>query len=41
LPTLVRKRIKPHLCDVNGNWTADYVRLRFAAHLLESPERSA
>jgi SAM-dependent methyltransferase len=30
----VRRRIKPHLCDANGNWTADYVRLRFAAHLL-------
>jgi SAM-dependent methyltransferase len=30
----VRLRIKPHLCDVQGNWTADYVRLRFEAHLL-------
>ncbi len=29
----VRRRIKPDLCDVNGNWTADYVRLRFEAHL--------
>jgi hypothetical protein len=29
----VRKRIKPYLCDVDGNWTADYVRLRFEAHL--------
>ena len=29
----VRQRIKPHLCDAQGNWTADYVRLRFAAHL--------
>jgi trans-aconitate methyltransferase len=29
----VRERIKPHLCDAAGNWTADYVRLRFAAHL--------
>jgi len=29
----VRRRIKPHLCDAQGNWTADYVRLRFAAHL--------
>jgi trans-aconitate methyltransferase len=22
---------RPHLCDANGKWTADYVRLRFAA----------
>jgi 2-polyprenyl-3-methyl-5-hydroxy-6-metoxy-1,4-benzoquinol methylase len=29
----VRERIKPHLCDTTGKWTADYVRLRFAAHL--------
>jgi SAM-dependent methyltransferase len=29
----VGRRIKPHLCDANGNWTADYVRLRFEAHL--------
>jgi hypothetical protein len=29
----VRERIKPHLCDATGKWTADYVRLRFAAHL--------
>jgi trans-aconitate methyltransferase len=29
----VRQRIRPFLCDANGNWTADYVRLRFAAHL--------
>jgi len=29
----VRERIRPHLCDAQGNWTADYVRLRFAAHL--------
>ncbi len=29
----VRERIRPHLCDANGNWTADYVRLRFEAHL--------
>jgi trans-aconitate methyltransferase len=29
----VRQRIKPHLCDANGNWTADYVRLRFEARL--------
>ncbi len=30
----VRQRIKPYLCDAQGNWTADYVRLRFEAHLL-------
>jgi SAM-dependent methyltransferase len=23
--------LRPVLCDANGNWTADYVRLRFAA----------
>ncbi|MDP9052249.1 MAG: methyltransferase domain-containing protein [Acidobacteriota bacterium] len=23
--------LRPALCDVDGNWTADYVRLRFAA----------
>ncbi|MEQ1888279.1 MAG: methyltransferase domain-containing protein [Alphaproteobacteria bacterium] len=25
--------LAPSLCDSRGNWTADYVRLRFAAHL--------
>jgi SAM-dependent methyltransferase len=29
----VRVRVKPHLCDANANWTADYVRLRFEARL--------
>lgn len=29
----VRARIKPELCDSTEKWTADYVRLRFAAHL--------
>jgi trans-aconitate methyltransferase len=29
----VRERVKPQLCDSDGSWTADYVRLRFAAHL--------
>jgi trans-aconitate methyltransferase len=29
----VRQRIKPHLCDAQGDWTADYVRLRFEAYL--------
>jgi SAM-dependent methyltransferase len=32
----VRDRIKPNLCDPTGKWTADYVRLRFAAHLTSS-----
>jgi SAM-dependent methyltransferase len=27
----VREALRPKLCDAGGNWTADYVRLRFAA----------
>lgn len=27
----VREMLRPKLCDANSNWTADYVRLRFAA----------
>ncbi len=27
----VREVMKPSLCDENGDWTADYIRLRFAA----------
>lgn len=27
----VREALRPALCDTAGNWTADYVRLRFAA----------
>jgi SAM-dependent methyltransferase len=27
----VVERLKPTLCDDSGNWTADYVRLRFSA----------
>jgi trans-aconitate methyltransferase len=27
----VREALRPRLCDAQGNWTADYVRLRFAA----------
>ncbi|HXQ22324.1 MAG TPA: methyltransferase domain-containing protein [Candidatus Acidoferrales bacterium] len=27
----VREALRPHLCDAEGAWTADYVRLRFAA----------
>jgi trans-aconitate methyltransferase len=29
----VRDRIRTQLCDAAGNWTADYTRLRFEAHL--------
>jgi hypothetical protein len=36
----VRERIRPYLCDAHGNWTADYVRLRFAAHLGLGCQRS-
>jgi SAM-dependent methyltransferase len=27
----VKEHLRPDLCDAEGNWTADYVRLRFAA----------
>ena len=27
----VRAELRPHLCDAEGRWMADYVRLRFAA----------
>jgi SAM-dependent methyltransferase len=27
----VQDALRPDLCDANGNWTADYIRLRFAA----------
>jgi SAM-dependent methyltransferase len=27
----VREALRPKLCDANGNWIADYVRLRFVA----------
>jgi hypothetical protein len=27
----VREALRPKLCDSGGNWTADYVRLRFRA----------
>jgi len=33
----VREATRPQLCDATGAWTADYVRLRFAAR---KPERS-
>jgi len=25
--------LRPSLCDKNGDWTADHIRLRFAAKL--------
>lgn len=28
----VTELLRPVLCDIDGNWTADYCRLRFAAH---------
>jgi trans-aconitate methyltransferase len=28
----VQEALRPHLCDAEGKWTADYVRLRFSAH---------
>ncbi|MGC1873208.1 MAG: methyltransferase domain-containing protein [Acidobacteriaceae bacterium] len=28
--------LAPALCDKNGNWTADYVRLKFRAHLISA-----
>jgi trans-aconitate methyltransferase len=31
----VQEKLRPQLCDANGHWQADYVRLRFAASLLE------
>lgn len=27
--------LKPVLCDTKGNWSADYIRLRFAAHHID------
>ncbi len=35
----VRARIQPQLCDAAGNWTADYTRLRFEAHLKSQQPR--
>ena len=28
----VREALRPELCDAEGKWTADYIRLRFAAN---------
>jgi hypothetical protein len=33
-PTIIQETVAllaPNLCDEDGNWTADYVRLRFRA----------
>jgi len=27
----VQEALRPELCDAEGKWTADYIRLRFAA----------
>jgi hypothetical protein len=27
----IQEALRPELCDAQGNWTADYVRLRFSA----------
>jgi trans-aconitate methyltransferase len=35
----VAERLRPRLCDATGRWTADYVRLRFAA--AKSPSGAA
>lgn len=37
----VRDRIKPQLCDANGRWVADYVRLRFKAMLSLRTQRQS
>jgi SAM-dependent methyltransferase len=29
--TAVQTTLRPHLCDPDGHWSADYIRLRFAA----------
>ena len=34
----VVERARPTLCETNGNWTLDYVRLRFAAHQPETAD---
>ena len=36
----VREAVRPHLCDTQGRWKADYVRLRFAAVRAASPVAS-
>ncbi|MEM9737211.1 MAG: class I SAM-dependent methyltransferase, partial [Pseudomonadota bacterium] len=29
----IERLLRPALCDAHGDWTADYIRLRFKAHL--------
>jgi trans-aconitate methyltransferase len=36
----LRTMLRPELCDAEGRWSADYVRLRFSARLAPSPTRS-
>jgi SAM-dependent methyltransferase len=36
----VRERLRPDLCGPDGAWTADYVRLRFAARVGTKEDRS-
>ena len=36
----VREALRPALCDAEGRWTADYVRLRFAARKPEQDVQS-
>jgi hypothetical protein len=33
----VQEILRPQLCDAAGRWTADYVRLRFAAEKSAAP----
>ena len=33
----VVEALRPRLCDESGRWSVDYVRLRVAAHLAETP----
>jgi len=33
----VVEALRPRLCDASGRWTADYVRLRFAADKPRTP----
>jgi hypothetical protein len=33
----VQGMLRPQLCDAAGKWTADYVRLRFAAEKPAAP----
>jgi trans-aconitate methyltransferase len=32
----VQAQLRPHLCDAEGRWQADYVRLRFAAEKVDT-----